>query len=484
VNNYTKFITSKGLEFYYRNDTNSLHEKNGDRIVVGNPSLRDDSSYYEFAKTNYATRKKHNKPVALRILMGHACNYSCTYCMQKDIGNPDERPKREALKIFFDSINENLNLDDLNRIELWGGEPFLYWQDVMELMKFFDSEGRHFYISTNGSTLHPKHAEFFSTLKSDVLVSISHDAMHQQELRGDDIFHRDRVIKTLKMFDDLNNVEYGFTCSVTNTNYDLFEIDKYFRNKIIENDLSTFQISFSLGRTYANNSDNRTESLPCTLIEGGANTGEGNSYNHVIHGENLEKFRVILKNFLEAHHKQLTERGINKNGQPVVFQTPVDELALLNTDIYESHLGYSVTQYARKTITGEPILEATNCGADMADILSIDLDGNVRTCPHTDEDHIFGHVNNIKGIRIISLDMKRKQSHCASCHNIKICRSSCPIKLPDEVFMTNCRVEKIWYGEIQKAAFRLLFNDTVEMVETGIDLPYHETFKQSIINGV
>jgi sulfatase maturation enzyme AslB (radical SAM superfamily) len=208
MNNYTKFITSKGLEFYYRNDTNSLHEKNGDRIVVGNPSLRDDSSYYEFAKTNYATRKKHNKPVALRILMGHACNYSCTYCMQKDIGNPDERPKREALKIFFDSINENLNLDDLNRIELWGGEPFLYWQDVMELMKFFDSEGRHFYISTNGSTLHPKHAEFFSTLKSDVLVSISHDAMHQQELRGDDIFHRDRVIKTLKMFDDLNNVEY------------------------------------------------------------------------------------------------------------------------------------------------------------------------------------------------------------------------------------------------------------------------------------
>jgi hypothetical protein len=39
--------------------------------------------------------------------------------------------------------------------------------------------------------------------------------------------------------------------------------------------------------------------------------------------------------------------------------------------------------------------------------------------------------------------------------------------------MTNCRVEKIWYGEIQKAAFRLVFNDTVEMVETGIDLPYH-----------
>jgi hypothetical protein len=75
--------------------------------------------------------------------------------------------------------------------------------------------------------------------------------------------------------------------------------------------------------------------------------------------------------------------------------------------------------------------------------------------------------------------MKRKESHCAPCHNIKICRSSCPITLPDEVFMTNCRVEKIWYGEIQKAAFRLLFNDTVEMVETGIDQPFSTDFAET-----
>jgi radical SAM protein with 4Fe4S-binding SPASM domain len=486
MNNYTKFITSKGLEFYYCNETNSLHEVNGTRIVIGDPSLRDDSEYYKLAKENYATRKKHNKPVALRILMGHACNYSCTYCMQKDIGNPNERPKREKLEVFFDAVNKNLNLDNLSRIELWGGEPFLYWNDVMELMTFLDEEGRHFYISTNGSALHPKHADFFSTLKSDVLLNISHDAMHQEELRGEDIFHRARVIETLKMFDKLSNVGYGFTCTVSNRNYDLFEINNYFRNKIMEHGLLTFQLAFSLGRTYVENANDITDSLPCTPIEGAKPTdaSKGKSYSHVIHGENLEKFRIILKNFLEAHYKQFTERGLDENGEPLVFQATADELPLLNTDIYESPLGYSVTQYARKTITGEPILENTNCGADMADILSMDLDGNIRTCPHTDESHIYGHLNNIKGIRIISLDMKRKESHCASCHNIKICRSSCPIKLPDEVFMTNCRVEKIWYGEIQKAAFRLLFNDTVEMIETGIDLPYHEPFKQFITNGV
>jgi radical SAM protein with 4Fe4S-binding SPASM domain len=473
--NYTKYATSGGIEFYYRNDTNSLHEIDGTPIIIGNPTLRDDSAYYELAKNNYATRKKHNKPVAMRILMGHACNYSCTYCMQKDIGNPNERPKREGLEAFFESINKNLDLENLSRVELWGGEPFLYWYDMVELMNFLDAEGRHFYISTNGSALHPKHAEFFGALKSSVILNISHDAMHQEDLRGEDIFHRTRVIETLKMLDQLDNVTYGFTCSVTNTNFDLFEINDYFRKKVIDNGLLCYNLSFSLGRTYAEDSSNITESLPCTLIEGGANTDKGNSYEHVIHGENLPKFRQILKDFLEAHYQQLVSFGMDENGNPNIYNATIEQLPYMITDIYEGQMAYSALVYARKTITGEPILEHTNCGADMADILAIDLDGNVRTCPHTDESHIYGNINNLKGIRIISLDMKRKESHCASCHNIKTCRSSCPITLPDEVFMTNCRVEKIWYGEIQKAAFRFLLNDTVEMVETGIDQPFTET---------
>lgn len=472
MNNYTKFATSKGLEFYYRNDTNSLHEIDGTPILFGNPSLNDYSAYYESAKTNYATRKKHNKPVAMRILMGHACNYSCTYCMQKDIGNPDERPRRDRLDNFFDSVRNNLDLSVLQRVELWGGEPFLYWNDMVDLMTFLDNEQVHFYISTNGSALSQKHADFFSTLKGNVVINISHDAEKQEELRGEDIFNRPRVIETLKEFDKLPNVVYGFTCSLMNTNFDLFEINNYFRQKIIENGLRTYNLAFSLGRTYVENANDITDSLPCTPIEASKPGNEkGESYSHVIHGENLVKFRQILRDFLEAHYQQFNSFGLDENGEPRIYNATVEQLPLLITDIYEGQMAYSALIYARKTIIGEPILESTNCGADMADILSIDLDGNVRTCPHTDESHITGHINNIKGIRIISLDMDRKQSHCSSCYNIKTCRSSCPIKLPDEIFMTNCRVEKIWYGEIQKAAFRFLMNDTVEMVETGIDSP-------------
>jgi radical SAM protein with 4Fe4S-binding SPASM domain len=473
MNNYTKYATSGGIEFYYNNENNTLYEVDGRPIYFNNDSSSGDyTEYFAHAKANYGTRKKHNKPAAMRILMGHACNYSCTYCMQKDIGNPDELPRREGLDIFFDSVRTKLDLEDLQRVELWGGEPFLYWNDMTDLINFFDKEGIQFYISTNGSALSLKHAEFFSKIKGNVILNVSHDAKRQEALRGEDIFDRVRVIETLRAFDKLDNVVYGFTCSITNTNFDLFEINDYFRDRILENDLRTFNLAFSLGRTYVENANDITDSLPCTPIEEGKpGESKGESYTHVIHGENLPKFRKILKDFLEAHYQQFVQFGIDEQGNPNVVNATAEQLRFLITDIYEGQMAYSALIYARKTLMGEPILESTNCGADMADILSIDLDGNVRTCPHTDESHINGHINNLKGIRIIQLDMKRKDTHCSSCHNKKTCRSSCPIDLPDEVFITNCRVEKIWYGEIQKAAFRFLFNDTVEMIDTGLDLP-------------
>ena len=114
---YSKFKTTSGIEFYYDNVDNKLHELDGSRIQL-TPD-QDWSEYSKFAVDTYNSRKKHNKPIALRILMGHACNYSCTYCMQKDIGNPNELPKRDGLERFFQNIKDNLDLSNLKRVELW-----------------------------------------------------------------------------------------------------------------------------------------------------------------------------------------------------------------------------------------------------------------------------------------------------------------------------------------------------------------------------
>lgn len=454
--NLIKFELENNIPFLYDAEENSLYEENLEPISA--KFL--DESYISFAKETYKTRKKSNKVRALRILMGHACNYSCTYCMQKDIGNPNELPRRNNLDQWFNNIKSNLDLTELNRIELWGGEPFLYWNDMVPLMQFFDRDGITFAISTNGSCLRPKHAEFFNSLKSDIILSISHDGPKQLQLRGEEIFDRGSVIKTLKMLDDVPNVSYGFQCSITNTNFDLFEINNFFRRNILDNGLQSWSLSFSLGRTYQETPGHGHDHLPCVVLE----DKKSDSDIHVIHGENLEKFRKVLADFLEAHYQQYTKFGFINN-EPGFYHVDKTELDLLLCDIYESGIAYSVTEYARKTIVGEQILESTNCGADNADILSLDLDGNVRTCPHAGESHIHGTINNLKGIRIVSLDLNRSESHCSKCINKKLCKSSCPLKLPDETFLTNCRVEKIWYGEIQKAAFRFIFGQKVKIVD-------------------
>jgi radical SAM protein with 4Fe4S-binding SPASM domain len=465
---YSKFKTTSGIEFYYDNVDNKLHELDGSRIQL-TPD-QDWSEYSNFAVDTYNSRKKHNKPVALRILMGHACNYSCTYCMQKDIGNPNELPKRDGLERFFQNIKDNLDLSNLKRVELWGGEPFLYWNDMQEIMKFFENENVTFVISTNGSALSPKHAEFFRTIKCYMInMNLSHDAEKQQQLRGDEIFNRPRVIETLRMFDEIPHIVYGFSCSVTNTNFDLFEINDFFRNKIIENGLKSRSLQFSLGRTYQESASyNPANALGCNIIDNEVPTDgpKSESFTHVIHGENLDKFRMILSEFLSQHYKQYIESFVD--GAPTIYEKPIEELPLLLCDLMEEQVAYSALEFARKLIQGEPILEKTNCGADMQDVISLDIDGMIRTCPHTDKDHIYGSLNNIKGIRILSLSLNDKQSHCGNCPNKLLCRSSCPIKLPDETFYTNCRVEKIWYGEIQKASFRILFNEDVELIEYGL----------------
>ncbi len=462
------FRTQSGIEFQYDNQTNGIYEMDGRQIALPGSTLNLDQ-YQQHAEVTYGTRKKSDRPVALRILLGHACNYSCSYCMQKDIGNPSERPARTEADLLVQTIRDTLDLSQLARVELWGGEPFLYWADIQTLIKFFDREGLTFFFSTNGSPLRPKHAEFFGQLKANVTVSISHDATMQQALRGEDVLEHPSVIQTLKLFDELPNVSYLFTCSVMDQNFDLFAINAFFRERIQRHGLQNALLGFSLGRTYQEGPTQPTEDyLPCITHPDGAGDKATAKLSHkfVIQGENLERFRVVLRDFLEQHYQQMVADGFDETGSPLSLHRPAHEMPLLLTGIYEALDGYSVMEYARKVVTGEPILETTNCGADMADILSFDMQGRVRTCPHTGEHHAAGTLNHIKGIRIVGIDLSRKQGGCASCVNRTLCRSGCPIKFNDDVFYTNCRVEKVWYGEIQLAAFRLIFGEPVAFVRT------------------
>jgi uncharacterized protein len=417
--------------FYYDNELHAILDQ--DRVMLSLPPVRD-LEYYNALGQGEGVRWKNTAPKALRILLGQACNYSCTYCMQKDIGNLTEKPESLHVDQFLADLDSTIKYDNLTRIELWGGEPFLYWKDMVKIMDKMDRPGMEFYISTNGSPLIDKHLDYFEQLKGRVTMSISHDGPGQESLRGEDILKRPNRVRVIKRMYDLRpRIQFSFNTVISATNYDLFEINNYFKSFGDANGMSDLRLYY----IHATNYDA---------------TNSTNSANHVLRGEELHKFDAIMRRYIDLYIDQLLD--------------PTKPRELLYQGIV--HGPGALTDYARLLGTQLPVTTHSRCGADSASVLSLDTTGAVRLCPHASEKYNAGHLNNIKGIRVLNIDLDRKKDHCAPCPVKRLCKSSCPIKFPDAVFLQNCAVEKVWYGNIQRGAFRMVFGETAELISVAV----------------
>jgi uncharacterized protein len=414
---FIQFRFEDGTEFYYDNYNNGVY--NSRKEPLSEPTEPD--AFYESVNGEVRTRSKSNKPFWIRVLLGHACNYDCSYCMQKDIGNPDEREKITTVETFIEQI-KRLDLSRLEKIDLWGGETLLYWKTMEVLMREFDREGLTWFIPTNGTPLQMKHVEFFKTLKGTVSIGLSHDGPGQERLRGEEFLHK--KVEILKEAQKYSNIQFSFNPVLSHTNYDLYEINKFFYDYCTENgiDIRKTAISWTVGHNH-----------------------DGGSSHHVIHGESLAKFKDIIKRFIDDSIEQ------RFNG--------VDH-KLMNNSLIESHLGVlPYTKTLRKQILPTYI---TSCGVDDSGVLSVDMKGNVRTCPHTDESFIGGHIDELENVSLARVDLDRYERHCRSCEVFRLCKSNCPIEVPDEVFYTNCAIEKVYHKAIQNKAFEMIFNKKLD----------------------
>lgn len=418
-NHYTRFqIERTGETVLYNNYTNGLYgedltpwTKEGPNMVPPKPSL-----------------KKSNKPYWLRILLGHACNYDCSYCMQKDIGNPNERAKISTVDRFIEQM-KNLDLSEVSKIDLWGGETLLYWRTITPIIEALDAPHFQWYIPTNGVPLRPKHVEFFDKLQAKVGIGMSHDGPGHETLRGKEFLHDITTVETIRGIQAASNISMSFNVVLTKQNYDLFEINKFFSDYLDRYNLdrSKFAITYEVGRAHYD---------PKNILSG--------SFDHVIQGEDLVKFNEILRDYIEKSRQQHFEGA---------------DHGLLKNSMF--HYGMGVLDYAR-TLKEQSLPNLiTKCGVDDEQVLAVDMLGNVRTCPHVDDSALGGHVDFIEEVELKGLDFDRYDSHCSKCPVFRLCKSTCPLEVPDKIFHANCGVEKVHYKAIQQAAFGILFNSKV-----------------------
>ena len=137
---YTQFhLNEQNKDIFVCNQTNKIY--NADGSLVASPYHFINNINKQHVVDSWGKTTKSNVPVRLRIILGQACNYSCSYCIQKDLGDPSERNKNENIFRFITTFEEKMDKSELRRVELWGGEPFLYWDDMVTLMRYFDGDG-------------------------------------------------------------------------------------------------------------------------------------------------------------------------------------------------------------------------------------------------------------------------------------------------------------------------------------------------------
>jgi len=329
---------------------------------------------------------KSQRPRTLKIQMGLSCNYACSYCnqaMQIDdaivstLG--DVERFLAQLETWIEAAPE--------KIELWGGEPFVYWAKLRRLVPALHArfpEAR-FSIITNGSLLKREKLDFIA--RYDIGIGISHDGPGQP-LRGPDPLDDPEKRRWIETLLAERPGKVSINTVLTRENYSLEDIATWFRDRL------------GKGATLA--------------LEGVVNTYDAAT---------------------------LLGSGAFKEGD---LRNLSDEVfyALAN-DPGAFGLGERLREFTRSLIERRPVTAlGQKCGMDREDDIAVDLLGNVMTCQNTGAkgEHRIGHIEAFGDIALDTATHFAFRPECMACPVVQLCKGSCMF-LEGEFFAQSCRNE-------------------------------------------
>lgn len=333
----------------------------------------------------------------IKIQMGFACNYSCTYCSQNNQRSFQKDTAQQTLaKVpafmekmgqWFDGGRDGKGAG--THLEFWGGETLLYWTAVesmaRQLRKIYPNMSLALF--TNGSIVTKEMAETAAEISLHFIVS--HDGPTFSEDRAKDPFDIPNQCENLKyLFNRLNPMGLiSFNATISPKNYSLLGIQKYIADKLgvspklvkLTHDLATPYDD--AGLNYVSDPDKRRD-----LING-------------IFSDMLKQYPFNLK---------------------------VGMVDVFIHDFFESvKVNRSADTVGQK------------CSMDLPTSIAVDIDGNVLTCQNVTAKggHKIGHVDQFQDAKLDTAYHWSKRKECVQCPVVQICKGSC-------MFLT----EKLWTG--------------------------------------
>lgn len=124
----------------------------------------------------------------LGFTIHRACNASCSICCFSSEPSCKEKLNVERMKEYID---ESKGIEEITTIAFTGGEPFLAYDLLMELIKYAKNAGKKVNTVTNGywASSYEKAYQKLKELKEAGLdyLSLSHDAYHKKFIKTENI---------------------------------------------------------------------------------------------------------------------------------------------------------------------------------------------------------------------------------------------------------------------------------------------------------
>lgn len=315
----------------------------------------------------------------LKISLGLSCNYECSYCSQRFVPHADSSNPADVDK-FIAQLPDAM-IEPPERIEFWGGEPFVYWKTLKPLAEGLRQlyPQAHFNIVTNGSLLDAEKNQWLDRL--GFAVGLSHDGPGYHA-RG---------------IDPLDDSEK--------------------RAAIMD----LYGLLHPQGRISVN----------AMMHTGNRSRAHVQAWLQEQFGQDV---RIGEGSFIDPY---------DDGGMASTLQTPADHVAFRAMAFKELRLGLvasfgigqqKITDFVRSILTARPASAlGQKCGMDKADNIAVDLHGNVLTCQNVSaaatapngQAHHIGHLSNLQAVKMRTATHWSKRKDCASCPVLQLCKGSC-----------------------------------------------------------
>jgi len=318
-------------------------------------------------------------PRVLKVSLGLSCNYECEYCSQRFVPRAGETNPGDVEE-FMGSL-DNWVTKPPEKIEFWGGEPFVYIKTLRPLSEALKAKYPDAVMSiiTNGSLLTKELNDWIE--KMEFQIGISHDGPGQH-VRGPDPLADP---KTKEAIMDLYarlmpKKRISFNAMINRHNMSRAAVQKYFQELTGDAELYIGEGSF---------------------VDAYDEGGLSNS----LKPEDVTLYRN--RAFAEI-----------RSGKADRFGVVVNRIQSFVNSIRTSRPASSLGQ---------------KCGMDRADNIAVDLKGNILTCQNVSaagvapngDSHKIGHVSDLDNAKLTTATHWSKREECPKCPMLQICSGSC-----------------------------------------------------------